>query len=182
LGWQVNKQQFTEVMEILIRFYNRPMTTFQLEGWFEKLYRIDFAVAKEAVEDVTSHLATFPTPAKFMEFVEHASNRQAQRAKHQDKATAMNFLNEREDMTQETKELIAFTKELLAKPHTLKTCEWKLEQLNKLAEKYPHRRAFYKDFMIDVSIEMDRLTEFKNSTDRQTKGESNERSTLQAGS
>lgn len=135
----VDKAEFLRVVETLTDFYDRTPPKKQLEAWYWKIKHLDAGIASDAADEVTSNLAMFPTPAKFLEFADQVRSRKTAIGVRQGDNQARRFFDEKAPEGF-AKDCVVAINELLSVPKGdarafLKT---KYEVANRVLEKYPH--------------------------------------------
>lgn len=136
----MNKAEFLQVLEALTDFYDKTPPKKQLEAWYWKIKHLDVGVAKEAVDEVTSHLAMFPTPAKFLEFANNAQARVATRSRLQDQNQARGFFEPSRHEPGFARDCVEAINELLSTPKgdTKAFLKVKYEVAKRVLDKYPN--------------------------------------------
>ena len=135
----MNKAEFLQVLETLTDFYDKTPPKKQLEAWYWKIKHLDFGVAREAADEVTSHLAMFPTPAKFLEFANNAQARVASRARTQDHNQARAFFEPAKHDPGFARDCVQAINDLLSTPKNDARVfqKTKYETAKRMLDKYP---------------------------------------------
>jgi len=136
----MNQSEFGEVMGVLMDFYDKKPPKAQLEAWFWKTKHLDASVAIDAADEVTSHLAMFPTPAKFLDFADQVRARKSGIENRQGDQDARRFFSGETAPPGFGKDCVAAINEMLATPKNdhgayLKT---KYDVAKRMLEKYPN--------------------------------------------
>jgi len=134
----VNKKEFLEVVEILTDFYDRTPPKKQIEAWYGKLGHLDASVARDAADEVTSHMREFPTPAKFMEFADQVRGRQRSREVIEENRDARRAFDPGFRTPGLARECVIAINKIMDLGSSEAECVQKFNIMNDLAKRFPH--------------------------------------------